>query len=217
MSMCIVVLVFGCGSNLQVILDVQVVGQFDVDVVGVLFDCFGVVVLLKVVLEWCWVCVLADFVDCVVFDVVLVDVLVVFVLDWVVCVGYMCIFGLVFVQCFSGCLVNIYFLLLLCYKGLYIYVCVLEVGDVEYGVSVYFVVFELDVGMVLVQVWVLVLFGDSVELLVQWVLVVEYLLLIVSLCLFVVGCVFECDGQVVVDGYFLFNLLCLDCVGQLNC
>lgn len=42
---CIVVFVFGCGSNLQVIFDVIVVGCLCVEVVGVFFDCLVVVVL----------------------------------------------------------------------------------------------------------------------------------------------------------------------------
>lgn len=96
------------------------------------------------------------------------------------------------------------------------YVWVLDVGDVEYGVSVYLVVFELDVGVVLVQVWVLVMFGDDVDSLVVCVLEVEYFLLIVIFQLLCGGCLIEWEGQLYLDGYFLFSLLVLDFVGNLN-
>lgn len=125
--------------------------------------------------------------DCVVFEVVLFEFLLVVQFDILCFVGFMCILMFVFVQWFQGWMLNIYFLLLLKYFGLYMYQCVIDVGDVEVGVMVYLVMLELDVGLLLGQVCVLVLLDDIVDMLVVWVLVQEYLLYLQVLCCFVSG------------------------------
>lgn len=63
----------------------------------------------------------------------------------------MCILMDWFVIYFYGKMLNIYFFLLFKYKGLNIYVRVIEVVEFEYGCSVYFVNNELDSGVVIGQ------------------------------------------------------------------
>lgn len=123
----------------------------------------------------------------------------VYVLDLVVLVGYMCIFSLVFVSYYQGCLLNIYFLLLLKYSGLYIYCQVLENGDEEYGILVYFVIDELDGGLVILQVKVLVFVGDSEEEIMVWVQVQEYVIYLLVISWFVDGCLCMVGNYVWLD------------------
>lgn len=59
--------------------------------------------------------------DCDVFEVELVSVIEVVNFDIICLVGFMCIFGVDFICWFEGKMLNIYFLFLLKYKGLYIY------------------------------------------------------------------------------------------------
>lgn len=99
--------------------------------------------------------------SCDVFDCELICKIDVYVFDVVVLVGFMCILSLMFVVYYYGCLLNIYFFLLLKYLGLYIYCQVLENGDEEYGILVYFVIDEFDGGLVIFQVKVLVFVDDS--------------------------------------------------------
>lgn len=75
---------------------------------------------------------------------------------------------------------------------------VFDVGVVLYGVSVYFVIFEFDSGVIVVQGVVFVCVGDDVVVFVQCVLVVEYVLYLCVVCWFVDGWLCFENGCVVV-------------------
>lgn len=158
----IVVFIFGNGSNLQVIIDVCKINKIK-GIVWVVFsnkvDVFGFECVCQVGIVM-YMFIVSVFDSCEVYDWELIYEIDMYVFDVVVLVGFMCIFSSVFVFYYVGCLLNIYFFLLLKYFGLYIYCQVLENGDEEYGILVYFVIDELDGGLVILQVKVLVFVGD---------------------------------------------------------
>lgn len=159
----IVVFIFGNGSNLQVIIDVCKINKIK-GIVRVVFsnkvDAFGFERVRQAGIVT-YTFIVSAFDSREVYDRELIYEIDMYVFDVVVLVGFMRIFSSAFVFYYVGRLLNIYFFLLSKYFGLYIYRQALENGDEEYGISVYFVIDELDGGSVILQAKVSVFVGDS--------------------------------------------------------
>ena len=86
-----------------------------------------------------------------------------------------------FIARFRGRLLNIHPSLLPKYRGLHTHARALEAGDQEHGVSVHFVIPELDAGTVIAQARIPVLRGETPETLAERSLPREHPLLVAVL------------------------------------
>ncbi len=157
MSLRLVVLISGSGSNLQAILDAcgQSGGaaRINARVVGVLSnkaDAFGLARatragVVSTVLDH------TSYAGREAFDQAMITAIDAWQPDVVVLAGFMRILSAGFVQHYQGRLLNIHPSLLPRHKGLHTHRRVLEAGDAEHGCSVHFVTPELDGGPVIAQ------------------------------------------------------------------
>ena len=181
MTLRLVVLLSGSGSNLQAILDACGQGRtaepsINARVVGVLSnkaDAYGLTRARNAGIE---TAVLAhgDFPDREQFDHAMAGIIDQWQPDVVVLAGFMRILSAGFVNHYSGRLLNIHPSLLPKYKGLHTHQRALEAGDAEHGCSVHFVTPELDGGPVIAQAVVSVETGDTAESLAARVHVAEH-------------------------------------------
>ncbi len=205
----------GRGSNLQALLDAIAGGNLDAEIVGVFSDKPAAPALRRVPPALRWSRDAKSYVRREDFDRELADAVAACAPDWVVCAGYLRILGDAFVERFRGRLLNIHPSLLPKYRGLGTHARAIEAGDLEHGVSVHFVIPELDAGTVIAQARVPVLPGDSQETLSARVLAQEHPLLVAVLRLAVSGRLTERGTTASVDGHTLFTPLHLDCSGDL--
>lgn len=96
--------------------------------------------------------------------------------DLVILAGFMRILTPVFIEPYAGRLLNIHPSLLPKYPGLNTHQRALDAGDSEAGVTVHFVIPELDSGPAILQARVPILKGDTKESLAQRVLQQEHLI-----------------------------------------
>ena len=182
MTLRLVVLLSGSGSNLQAILDACGQGQtqnaprINARVVGVLSnkaDAFGLTRARQAGVD---TAVLAhgDFPDRDSFDQAMADIIDAWQPDVIVLAGFMRILSAGFVTRYSGRLLNIHPSLLPKYKGLHTHQRALDAGDGEHGCSVHFVTPELDGGPVIAQAVVGVKADDTAESLAARVHVAEH-------------------------------------------
>jgi phosphoribosylglycinamide formyltransferase-1 len=94
--------------------------------------------------------------------------------DLVILAGFMRILTPVFIQPFSGRLLNVHPSLLPRYPGLNTHQRALDAGDREAGVTVHFVTLELDGGPPIIQARVPILPGDTAQSLADRVVVQEH-------------------------------------------
>jgi phosphoribosylglycinamide formyltransferase 1 len=94
--------------------------------------------------------------------------------DLVILAGFMRILTPVFIQPFSGRLLNVHPSLLPSYPGLNTHQRALDAGDREAGVTVHFVTLELDGGPPIIQARVPILPGDTAQSLADRVVVQEH-------------------------------------------
>ena len=207
----IAVLASGRGSNLQAILDAIADGRLAAELAGVFSDKPGAHALERVPESLRWSADARSFPFREAFDAALADAVDAVAPDWIVCAGYMRILGADFVRRFRGRLLNIHPSLLPKYRGLHTHRRALEAGDTEHGVSVHFVVPELDAGAVIAQARIPVLPGDSPDTLAERLLPHEHRLLVDVLALCLAGRVAEHGEGVLFDGHPLFTPLQLDC------
>ena len=97
-------------------------------------------------------------------------------IDLVILAGFMRILTPVFIQPFSGRLLNIHPSLLPKYTGLNTHQRALDAGDPEAGVTVHFVTLELDGGPPVLQARVPVIPGDTADTLAARVIVQEHII-----------------------------------------
>lgn len=211
----IAVLASGRGSNLQALLDAIAAGGLDAEIVGVFSDKPAAQALQRVPPALRWSRDAKSYADRESFDRELTDAVAASAADWIVCAGYLRILGDAFVERFRGRLLNIHPSLLPKYRGLKTHARALEAGDTEHGVSVHFVIPELDAGSVIAQARIPILPGDDPESLARRVLEREHPLLVAVLQLAVSGRLNERGTTVTVDGHTLFTPLHLDCAGRL--
>ena len=207
----IAVLASGRGSNLQAILDAIADGRLAAELAGVFSDKPGAHALERVPESLRWSADARSFPFREAFDAALADAVEAVTPDWIVCAGYMRILGADFVRRFRGRLLNIHPSLLPKYRGLHTHRRALEAGDTEHGVSLHFVVPELDAGAVIAQARIPVLPGDSPDTLAERLLPHEHRLLVDVLTLCLAGRVAEHGEGVLLDGHPLFTPLQLDC------
>ena len=181
MTLRLVVLLSGSGSNLQAILDAC--GQstngtpaIAARVVGVLSnkaDAFGLTRAQQAGVD---TAVLAhgNFPDRDSFDAAMATIIDAWQPDVIVLAGFMRILSAAFVTRYSGRLLNIHPSLLPKYKGLHTHQRALDAGDSEHGCSVHFVTPELDGGPVIAQAVVSVKADDTAESLAARVHVAEH-------------------------------------------
>lgn len=212
----IAVLASGRGSNLQAIIDAIARGALDARIVGVFSDKPDSAALQRVPDALRWSADAKAFASREAFDAQLGDAVAACRPDWVVCAGYMRILGDGFVERFRGRLLNIHPSLLPKYRGLRTHARALAAGDSEHGVSVHFVIPELDAGTVIAQAVVPVQAGDDADALAARVLAVEHPLLLAVLRLAVAGRLAEHGTTITVDGHPLFTPLRLDSAGGLS-
>lgn len=173
MSLRLVVLISGSGSNLQAILDAcgqnpaadMQAAPLAARVVGVLSnrqDAYG---LTRAATAGVATATLAhtDYADREAFDTAMSAVIDAWQPDVIVLAGFMRILGAGFVTRYAGRLLNIHPSLLPRHKGLHTHQRALEAGDREHGCSVHYVTPELDGGPVVAQGVLAVLAGDTPE------------------------------------------------------
>lgn len=108
------------------------------------------------------------------FDQALINTLREYNVDLVILAGFMRILTPAFIHAFSGKLLNIHPSLLPKYPGLHTHQRALDAGDKEAGVTVHFVIPELDAGPAVVQARVTINSGDTAASLAARVLVQEH-------------------------------------------
>ena len=96
--------------------------------------------------------------------------------DAVILAGFMRILTPIFIQPFSGRLLNVHPSLLPRYPGLHTHQRALDAGDSQGGVTVHFVTLELDGGPPIIQSRVPIIPGDTAQTLASRVLVKEHLI-----------------------------------------
>lgn len=170
MSLRLVVLISGSGSNLQAILDACGQGDtgtagIDAKVVGVLSNKADAYGLSRAQQAGVVSAALAhtDYADRDSFDAAMSHIIDTWQPDVVVLAGFMRILSASFVTHYSGRLLNIHPSLLPKYKGLHTHQRALDAGDAEHGCSVHFVTAELDGGPVIAQAVVGVDVNDNAE------------------------------------------------------
>lgn len=176
MTLRIVVLLSGSGSNLQAILNACGQGQdqspaippaapLAARVVGVLSnraDAFGLIRAQQAGVDTA-VLGHGNFPDRNSFDAAMANIIDAWEPDIVVLAGFMRILSADFVTRYSGRLLNIHPSLLPKYKGLHTHQRALDASDSEHGCSVHFVTPELDGGPVIAQAVVGVKADDTAE------------------------------------------------------
>ena len=110
------------------------------------------------------------------FDTALVEEVQRWQADAVILAGFMRILTPVFIQPFSGCLLNVHPSLLPKYPGLQTHQRALDAGDSQGGVTVHFVTLELDGGPPIIQARVPILPGDTGQTLADRAIVKEHLI-----------------------------------------
>lgn len=135
--------------------------------------------------------------------------------DLIVLAGFMRVLSAEFVTRHAGRLLNIHPSLLPRYPGLHTHQRVLDAGDPEHGASVHLVIPQLDAGPVLAQAHIPVTPGDRAEDLALRLLPREHALLVACVGAIARGWVQVQSGGFSIAGHELNQALRLDASGQL--
>lgn len=120
--------------------------------------------------------------------------------DLVILAGFMRILTPVFIQPFSGRLLNVHPSLLPKYPGLHTHQRALDAGDSEAGVTVHFVTLELDGGPPIIQARVPILPQDTAESLAARVIAKEHIIYPLAAQWLIAGRLQLTDHGVCLDG-----------------
>lgn len=137
------------------------------------------------------------------FDQALVNTLNQYDADLVILAGFMRILTPVFINAFSGKLLNIHPSLLPKYPGLNTHQRALDAGDKEAGVTVHFVIPELDAGPAILQARVAISEDDTAQSLAAKVLVKEHTIYPLAAQWFLSGRLKLCAEGASLDGRIL--------------
>jgi phosphoribosylglycinamide formyltransferase-1 len=135
--------------------------------------------------------------------------------DLIVLAGFMRVLSAQFVHQHAGRMLNIHPSLLPRYPGLHTHQRVLDAGDSEHGASVHLVIPQLDAGPVLAQAHIDVQPGDRAEDLAHRLLPREHALLVACVRAIAHGWVQVQSDRFSIGGHELTQALRLDASGQL--
>ncbi len=202
MSLPVVILISGRGTNLQAIIDQTARADFPVEIRAVISshpDTEGLARARRAGLATRVV----DYRSCpdrAAFDLILMQAIDSYAPQLVVLAGFMRILGPDFIRHYSGHLINIHPSLLPQFKGLDTHVRALRSGVRWHGASVHFVTPEVDGGPVIIQAPVAVLPDDSAETLAARVLEEEHRILPLAIRWFANGRLAIHNERVLLDG-----------------
>lgn len=202
MTIAIVVLISGRGSNLQSIIDAVERGELPARIAAVISnkaDALGLTRAKKAGIET-RVLNHREYADRNDYDLALRELVAEYDPDLTVLAGFMRILGPQFVGHFEGRIINIHPSLLPKYRGLNTHERALADGAIEHGASVHFVTTNLDAGPLIIQTKVPVLAGDSPDVLAERVLKEEHRILPQAIRWFAEGRLRIADSQVLLDG-----------------
>jgi phosphoribosylglycinamide formyltransferase-1 len=196
------ILISGRGSNLQAFIDACSSGDLDADIAVVLSNKPEAAGLARAAEAGISTCCIhhRDFASREEFDAALVAALDPFEVDLVILAGFMRILTSVFIEPFSGRLMNIHPSLLPRYPGLNTHQRALDAGDSEAGVTVHFVTPELDGGPPVIQARVPVLPGDTADTLAERVIVQEHIIYPIAASWYIQGRLVLSDQGAILDG-----------------
>jgi len=202
MTISIVVLISGRGSNLQGIIDAIDQGQVPGRIAAVISNESEALGLQRARQAGIDTLVLDHraFADRSDYDRALRDEVAKYNPDLIVLAGFMRILGNQFVDYFAGRIINIHPSLLPKYRGLNTHARALADGAREHGASVHFVISDLDAGPIIIQAIVPVYDDDSAEVLAQRVLEQEHKILPQAIHWFAEKRLTIVDGRVLLDG-----------------
>ncbi|MGB5831412.1 MAG: phosphoribosylglycinamide formyltransferase [Thiohalocapsa sp.] len=209
----LVVLISGCGSNLQALIDGQLGGDLPIEILAVVSnqdDAFGLErasragIATRVMPH-------RGYPSRDAYDAELAGVVDGLAPSLVVLAGFMRILTPAFVARYSGRMLNIHPSLLPKYTGLHTHQRAIEAGEREHGATVHFVTDELDGGPAIIQARVPVLPGDNVETLAERVLKKEHLIYPLAVHWFAEGRLrLAANGRPLLDGSVLRTPIQLD-------
>lgn len=205
MSIRVVVLISGSGSNLQAIIDETEAGKLPIELCAVISnkaDAGGLQRAKKHNIPAEFIS-HKNFPDRESFDQALMQLIDHYEPDLVVLAGFMRILTPAFTQHYLGRMVNIHPSLLPKYQGLHTHQRALDAGDTTHGVTVHFVTEELDGGPKILQAQVPVLKDDTAESLAARVLVEEHKIYPQVIRWFAEGRLRMHDGKAELDSKFI--------------
>lgn len=172
------ILISGRGSNMQAFMDACASGELNAEISVVLSNNPGAAGLERAAEAGIATrCVNhRDYESRKVFDAAMVQALAPFEPDLVILAGFMRILTPVFIEPFTGKLLNIHPSLLPKYPGLHTHQRALDAGDEEAGVTVHYVTPELDGGPPIIQARIPVEVGDTADSLAARVILKEHVI-----------------------------------------
>ncbi len=202
MTITVVVLISGRGSNLQSIIDAVARGELPVRVAVVISNEADALGLDRAQQAGIETRVLSHrgFADRNDYDVALRDLIAEYDPDLIVLAGFMRILGPQFVSHFDGRIINIHPSLLPKYRGLDTHARALADGASEHGASVHFVTTDLDAGPIIIQTKVPIYPDDSPQILADRVLQEEHRILPQAIHWFAEDRLRIAQGRVSLDG-----------------
>lgn len=202
MTIAIVVLISGRGSNLQSIIDAAERGELPARIAAVISNEAAALGLTRARQAGIDTRVLSHqgFTDRHDYDLALRDLVAEYHPDLTVLAGFMRILGPQFVGYFEGRIMNIHPSLLPKYRGLNTHERALADGATEHGASVHFVTTDLDAGPIIIQTKVPIYAEDSPEILAERVLKEEHRILPQAIRWFAENRLRIAEGRVLLDG-----------------
>lgn len=202
MTIAIVVLISGRGSNLQSIIDAVERGELPARIAAVISNEVAALGLTRAQQAGIETGVLnhRGFTDRHDYDLALHDLVAEYHPDLIVLAGFMRILGPHFVGHFEGRIMNIHPSLLPKYRGLNTHERALADGATEHGASVHFVTTDLDAGPIIIQTKVPIYAEDSPEILAERVLKEEHRILPQAIRWFAENRLRIAEGRVLLDG-----------------
>ncbi len=202
MTIAIVVLISGRGSNLQSIINAIDQGELPARIAAVISneaDALGLTRAQQAGIETRVLSHLG-FANRNDYDLELRNLVAEYRPDLTVLAGFMRVLGPRFVSHFAGRIINVHPSLLPKYRGLNTHARALADGASEHGASVHFVTTDLDAGPIIIQTKVPIYEHDSPEILAERVLKQEHRILPQAIRWFAEDRLRICEGRVLLDG-----------------
>lgn len=202
MSLPIVVLISGSGSNLQALIDQSLSGDLDIEIKAVISnkaDAYGLTRAAQAGIPTHHLN-HKEFDSRESFDAALQACIDEHQPKLVVLAGFMRILSEGFTRHYQGRMLNIHPSLLPKYKGLNTHQRAIDAGEAEHGVSVHFVSAELDAGAVIIQAKTQIESNESADTLAQKVHQLEHIIYPLAVKWFSESRLVEQDNLAILDG-----------------